>query len=269
MTNLQTRIVSAVVLAIPVLLLTWAGGVWFRVLAVAIGAIILYEWLLITGRLAPRSALVPAAALAAGFVALAFGSPVSTVFGLLGAGLLATAIDAAMRGEGRGAAAGLAYAGLSGVSLAYLRGGDVSGLWTILFLFATVWATDIMAYFVGRSVGGPKLAPAISPGKTWSGAVGGLAGGMVAGLAVTAAAGQFRLVLVPLVAFLSVASQVGDLFESAIKRRHGVKDSSHLIPGHGGLMDRVDGLVAAALVLYLILMALAGVDNPSHWLFPA
>ncbi|MGE0499882.1 MAG: phosphatidate cytidylyltransferase [Rhizobiaceae bacterium] len=268
MTNLQTRVVSAIVLAIPVLALTWLGGTWFRVLAAVIALVILYEWLLISGRLQWRSGLVPFAGLAAGFLLLVAGRPETIVFGILAAGLLATALEAAFRGDGRATSAGYAYAALSGVALAELRGDGLAGLWTILFLFATVWATDILAYFVGRAVGGPKLAPSISPGKTWSGAVGGAVGGTVAGLSVAAAVGHFHMALVPLAAVISVAAQIGDLFESAVKRRHGVKDSSQLIPGHGGVMDRVDGLVAAAILLYLVLIAAGGFDDPAMRLFP-
>jgi phosphatidate cytidylyltransferase len=167
-------------------------------------------------------------------------------------------------------ASGIAYAALSGFSLAFLRDGDRSGLLAILFLFAVVWATDIFAYFVGRAVGGPKLAPAISPGKTRSGALGGAAGGVIAGMLVGLFAGTGDLVRLGLVALvLSIVAQAGDLLESWVKRRHGRKDSSQLIPGHGGVMDRVDGLVAAALALYVIGWLSAGAEHPAHGLFPA
>ena len=132
-----------------------------------------------------------------------------------------------------------------------LRGGDQAGLIAILFLFAVVWATDILAYFVGRALGGPKLAPSISPGKTWSGAVGGALGGRCSPawrLRRRTGWGGRGPALVALL--LAIVSQFGDLFESFVKRRSGVKDSSHIIPGHGGVMDRVDGLVAAAFTLY-------------------
>ena len=117
-------------------------------------------------------------------------------------------------------------------------------------------------------IGGPKLAPAISPGKTRSGALGGAVGGVVCGLLVVAAAGAGSLLAFALIALLlSVISQTGDLFESWVKRRHGVKDSGNLIPGHGGVMDRVDGLVAAAFVLYLIGWLFGTADNPAQGLF--
>jgi phosphatidate cytidylyltransferase len=154
------------------------------------------------------------------------------------------------------------------LSLAWLRDADHAGLVAILFLFAVVWATDIAAFFVGRSLGGPKLAPAISPGKTQSGALGGAAGGVLAGVALAAFADLDNLPLMALLAFLlSVVSQIGDLFESWVKRRHGVKDSGNLIPGHGGVMDRVDGLVAAAFALYVVGALLSGADTPAQALF--
>ncbi|TIT78856.1 MAG: phosphatidate cytidylyltransferase, partial [Mesorhizobium sp.] len=174
-----------------------------------------------------------------------------------------------LEGAAQWEASGLVYAALSGLSLAYLRDDGHSGLIAILFLFAVVWATDIAAYFVGRAVGGPKLAPSISPGKTQSGALGGAVGGVIAGLLLAIASGAGNLVMLGLVALaLSIVSQIGDLFESWVKRRHGCKDSSNLIPGHGGVMDRVDGLVAAAFTLYVIGWIAAGADHPAMGLFP-
>ena len=127
----------------------------------------------------------------------------------------------------------------------------------------------LSAIAVGRALGGPKLAPAISPGKTWSGAIGGAAGGVIAAVVLAAAAGTGHFTVLALIAFaLSVVAQMGDLFESWVKRRHGRKDSGALIPGHGGVMDRVDGLVAAALALYVIGCISAGADHPAQGLFP-
>ena len=137
----------------------------------------------------------------------------------------------------------------------------------ILFLFAVVWATDILAYFVGRAVGGPKLAPSISPGKTWSGAIGGAVGGLARRHPVCGADRLGRAAGRPLSRCCWRSSaQFGDLFESFVKRRQGVKDSSQLIPGHGGVMDRVDGLVAAALALYVIGVLFGSADNPASGL---
>lgn len=269
MTNLQQRVVSAIVLATVVLALTWLGGIWFRVLAVAIGAAMLYEWLTMARAVSARAnAMVAATGLGlVGLLVLA-GYPAGVTLLALAAAVAVVAGHTAIGGNRQWPAAGLAYAGLSAVSLAFLRGSDIAGLIAVLFLFAVVWATDISAYFVGRALGGPKLAPSISPGKTQSGALGGLAGGVVSGLLLAVAAGSSGLVWLAVVAaILSIVAQAGDLFESWVKRRHGVKDSSMLIPGHGGVMDRVDGLVAAAVALYLLGAPGGGLDMPAHGLF--
>ena len=151
------------------------------------------------------------------------------------------------------AAVGVLYILLAVVALAWLRAG---GWGNVLFVLLIVWATDIGAYLVGRRVGGARLAPAISPGKTWSGAVGGLACaagvGLVTALFASGTSGRAMLVA----AGLSVAAQAGDLLESGMKRHFGVKDSSRLIPGHGGLLDRLDGLLAAAPIAALLAAAI-------------
>lgn len=269
MSNLQVRIISSVVLAVLVLAVTWLGGLPFRLFCATVGAAIFYEWSAMSRRAGTeRGHLVAGVLLAAVLVALVLGVSAPTVFLLLAVSVAASVADGRIAGQGPWPAAGLAYAGLSAVALAFLRGDGEPGLVAVLFLFAAVWATDIFAYFVGRAVGGPKLAPSISPGKTRSGAVGGAVGGLLAGLLVVAVAGADRLVLLGVVALvLSVVGQAGDLFESWVKRRHGVKDSGTLIPGHGGVMDRVDGLVAAALALYAIGCLSGGADNPAQGLF--
>lgn len=270
MSNLQLRIVSGLVLAAVVLALTYVGGLPFRLLCALIAAAVFYEWSRMA-RPAPATGidLFPEALLAVFVAALAVGLSATILLPLLSAMVIATGLIAKAKGQAQWEAAGLAYAGLSGLTLALLRDGDRSGLVAILFLFSVVWATDILAYFVGRAVGGPKLAPSISPGKTQSGALGGAVGGVVAGLLLAAAAGAQNLAGLGVVALvLSVVSQAGDLFESWVKRRHGRKDSSLIIPGHGGVMDRVDGLVAAALALYVIGCVSASADHPAQGLFP-
>jgi phosphatidate cytidylyltransferase len=145
------------------------------------------------------------------------------------------------------------YAGSILVAPVTLRHDPDYGFVAIVFLFSVVWVTDVMAYVVGRLVGGPKLAPRLSPNKTWSGAVGGAFAAVVAGIATARAAGQDSWMMIALVVLgLSICSQAGDIFESRLKRRHGAKDASQLIPGHGGLMDRLDGFVAAALAAALL-----------------
>jgi phosphatidate cytidylyltransferase len=269
MSNLQLRVVSSIVLIAAVLAVTFLGGAVFRLLAAAIAGAVFYEWCTMSRTSgSARYQLVAAALLAVVLLALVLGYSAASILVLLALSVLAAHVDSRLGGQGLWVPAGLAYAGLSGLSLAFLRDGDQTGLIAILFLFAVVWATDIFAYFVGRSLGGPKLAPSISPGKTQSGALGGAAGGVVAGVALAAYAGLANLPLLALVAFLlSVVSQIGDLFESWVKRRHGVKDSGNLIPGHGGVMDRVDGLVAAALALYLVGWLLGSADKPAQALF--
>jgi phosphatidate cytidylyltransferase len=270
LTNLQLRVISAVILAVVTLGLTWLGGLPFRLLASGIAAAIFYEWAVMCRAAGDRTHQLIVAAMLAGVLFLAVsGQSAATVLIGLAIALAAAATHAAASGQGGWMVAGFAYAALSGISLALIRDGDQSGLLAILFLFAVVWATDILAYFAGRAVGGPKLAPSISPGKTWSGAVGGAAGGVAAGVLLAAIAGagvSFATIATALI--LSVVSQMGDLLESWVKRRRGVKDSGSVIPGHGGVMDRVDGLVAAAFALCAIGWAFGSADNPASVLFP-
>jgi phosphatidate cytidylyltransferase len=159
-------------------------------------------------------------------------------------------------------ALGACYAGAMLAAPLVIRADAALGFIAMIFLFAVVWATDVAAYFAGRLLGGAKLAPAISPNKTWSGAVAGAIAGTVAGLAVVAVGGIEPLTPIVVVSFLlSVAAQFGDLFESWLKRRFGVKDASHAIPGHGGLMDRLDGFLAAALAAALVGVSRGGLDG--------
>jgi phosphatidate cytidylyltransferase len=165
------------------------------------------------------------------------------------------------------AAAGVVYAGIALIAPLVLRRDSELGLLAMLFLFAVVWSTDILGYFVGRAIGGPRLAPRISPKKTWSGACSGAFGALAAGIAVVYVAGDTALLPAACVAFvLSIASQAGDLFESAVKRRFGVKDASHLIPGHGGLMDRLDGFITASGVAALVGIMRGGLDASARGL---
>jgi phosphatidate cytidylyltransferase len=148
------------------------------------------------------------------------------------------------------AAAGAAWSVVAAVAFIWLRGDATVGRFNVLFVVMIVWASDIGAYAAGRLIGGRRLAPRISPGKTWSGAAGGLLAAALLGLATGRAAGAAAA------AVLSVLAQLGDLAESAAKRRAGVKDSGALIPGHGGLLDRLDGLLAAGPAAALLALAL-------------
>ena len=262
--ELRLRIVSGVVLAAVALGATWLGGTAFNLLAAAIALLIFYEWSTITGH-SPRERFTMfgwAAMILIVGQFLYYGPKAGTMpsLALLVGFTLVCIVIAAVRGKSQWLAGGVFYAGLSGISLAALR--EFGGIATIVFLFAIVWATDILAYFVGRAIGGPKLAPKISPGKTWSGAIGGTLSGVIAGCIVVGLMGESLSVWHLLItAVLSIGSQVGDLFESYIKRRFGVKDSSHLIPGHGGVMDRVDGLVFACFLAFLVGLAVAAASG--------
>jgi phosphatidate cytidylyltransferase len=154
--------------------------------------------------------------------------------------------------------------GASALSAVYLRIWVPDGAATILWLLAVVWAADIGAYFTGRAIGGPKLAPAISPGKTWSG----FAGGMVLAVLVGGGggwlkAGDVSLPAVAVAAVVAVASVAGDLLESWVKRRFGAKDSGTIMPGHGGVLDRIDGLLTALPILAMIAAVVVG--DPVTW----
>lgn len=269
LSNLQVRIISGVFLAILVLTVTWLGGLPFRILAAVISAAVLYEWIKMpTKDHASGNDIFSIILMLVVLLFLIAGVPVHMLAGLFAVAFVLAAIVGLAFGHGIWNACGILYGGIGGSALAYLRADDVPGLAAILFLFAVVWATDIFAYFTGRSLGGVKLAPRISPKKTVSGAVGGVAAAVAAGIVLAWAFGLSGGWTIPIVALLlSIVSQCGDLFESWVKRRHRVKDSSALIPGHGGVMDRVDGLVVAAVGLYLIGWLFADRDNPAHGLF--
>lgn len=268
--NLQLRVLSGIVLVAVALALTFAGGVWYRLLAAAIAGAVLYEWLEMTARgEKPSNRWLAIGLMAVLLILLVTGASISFLSMALVGAVVVTGAHAARFDAGPWPTLGLFYAGLLGIALSALREGGAAGLSATLFLFAVVWTTDILAYFVGRAAGGPKLAPAISPGKTWSGAIGGTVAAMLAGWFI---AGQLGSplglgLLLALTFVLSVVSQIGDLFESWIKRRFGVKDSSRLIPGHGGVMDRVDGLATAAFALFILGAAAAGPNLPAQAFF--
>lgn len=258
-TELGLRVVSALVLGAAVLAATAAGGWAFALVWLAAGIAIASEW---TGMTRagphPRLPLVHGFALAGAVVALRLGAPLATL-GLLVVGLLAGAVLAERRGPA--CAAFFAGAVIALVPPA-LRDDPGIGVAGPLWMFAVVWTTDIAAYFTGRTLGGPKLWPAVSPKKTWSGFAGGLVAGTLAGVLLAFLAPRLGAPVWPLgtVAALSVVgsllSQGGDLGESALKRTCGVKDSGRLIPGHGGVMDRLDGFFAVALLAGAGLVAL-------------
>jgi phosphatidate cytidylyltransferase len=220
--DLWLRVASSLVLAPLAIAAAYLGGTWFIGFWLLAAAGILWEWM--------------------GLVAAARARPGPAPPG--------------------GIALGALYAGAMLAAPLVIRADATLGFIAMIFLFAGVWATDVAAYFAGRLIGGPKLCPAISPNKTWSGALAGALAGTVAGVAVAVFGGINPIAPIVIVSLLlSVAAQLGDLFESALKRHFGVKDASHAIPGHGGLMDRLDGFIAAALAAALIGLTRGGIDG--------
>ncbi|KAA5601111.1 phosphatidate cytidylyltransferase [Blastochloris sulfoviridis] len=257
------RVLSAVVLAPVALGLTILGGPAFAGLVLVASLIVQEEWLrLIAGGPMRKVAIAGGLGLALATLAWVVGWGAASVAAVAAGGAAAAlSTDAAHR---KWVLAGVAYAAALLLPALALRWDAAYGLAGILFLFATVWTTDVAAYFVGRAVGGPKLAPRVSPKKTWSGGIGGAAAGTAAGCAVVALLGipvTWQVTAVALAA--SVVSQGGDLFESWFKRRFGAKDSGSLIPGHGGLMDRLDGVIAAVLFLVLVGLIRGGAGTPA------
>lgn len=259
--ELRLRIISGVILGVLVLAVTWVGGILFKGLSAIIMVLIHYEFSIISGApvKAPLANAIGWLAVLATALFILTSLPTMALAAII-IGALGAAVSGVRQRAALWPAVAVLYAGLSGLALAEIRGEGLFGLFAMLFVIAIVWSTDTLAYFCGRTLGGPKLAPRISPGKTWSGAIFGAAAGVAAGLGVAFAVRQGGGWALPLSALaLSVASQIGDLFESWVKRRFNAKDSSRLIPGHGGVMDRVDGLVFAAFAAFLIgnLMPLA------------
>ena len=253
--ELLVRLASAVALAIVALAGAVVGG-WAAAAVVAAVVIVVHlEWSAMSeGALMPGGVMT--AALVAALAVFTLGYP-----GIALAIAAVAVVAAAVTGGQVWRPFGVFYAAVLGFGLLAIRLSGAMGLDGVLFLLAVVWATDTGAFFVGRGLGGPKLWPQVSPKKTWSGALGGLVAGVAAGAIVLSVAGLPVTVIALIIAgALAVVSVLGDLFESAVKRRFGTKDSGWLIPGHGGLLDRVDGLIAAAGLAALIGWAHAGVS---------
>lgn len=262
---LVLRVATGLVLVVVALGAVWSGGMLFTAL-VAVGMLLMFAEWAVMHRLS-RGVRLAGLALLGGVIFLmslvTFGEALMT----LGAGAALIGLFAARLGEWSGehdgtpvvprrsrngfnTAIGLLYCGLPALALIWVRGLTL-GLAATVFLLVCVWSADIAAFFVGRSLGGPRLAPAISPNKTWSGAIGGVISAMLVagGLAITYLAsvdgqGAWRFIIIA--AGLAMLSVLGDLYESQLKRRAGVKDSGTLLPGHGGVLDRLDGLVPVA-----------------------
>jgi phosphatidate cytidylyltransferase len=264
--ELALRVCSALVLVPLAIGTAYVGGWPFAVFWGLAALGVLWEWCSLVAGADRRLALMTGAAAIVLAVVLAVTNHHRATLVVLAMGTLAAA--ALAPAERRiWVASGVPYAGAIAVAPIVLRSDGANGFLAMLFLFAIVWATDIIAYFVGRAVGGPKLMPQVSPKKTWSGALGGTAAAVALAVAFAqAAVFPTWLAIAMLAVVLSVVAQGGDLFESFLKRRFGAKDSSHLIPGHGGLMDRLDGFVTAGVVAALIGVARGGFESPGRGL---
>lgn len=263
--ELVLRILSALVLAPLALAAAYFDGWLFAAFWAAAAVAVFCEWMALVAAPEHRLAAVAGSvALCLAALALMLGRADAALACIgLGAVAAAAAAPAALR---LWSAAGFVYAAAMLLAVLLLRADAASGLGAVLFLFAVVWGTDVAAYFVGRTLGGPKLWPRLSPKKTWSGALGGAAAAMLAGIATAALVGTGMVALAVVAIVLSAAAQLGDLMESAMKRRFGVKDSGHLIPGHGGFMDRLDGFMAAVVVAAVIGLGRGGLGTPAQGL---
>jgi len=252
--ELQLRVLSGVVMIAVTLAALWLGGLAFWALSSLLAVLMMIEWS--TMAKAARWQIVLAAALATAMMgtALSFTDPlqlaihddrlIAQTIDLAGLSAILLAVVSFRARLG----AGLLYAVLPAIALIFVRQQPGHGLTLALWTLLIVWATDIGAYFAGRAIGGPKLAPRISPNKTWAGLIGGMAAALAVGSGVAAAAKLPSLCWIA-GAPLAAAAQIGDLFESWLKRRSGVKDSGKLLPGHGGVLDRLDGLIPVALLV--------------------
>jgi phosphatidate cytidylyltransferase len=258
--NLGLRVASAAVLAPAILAAAWFGG-WPYLVVIAIGvALLAIEW---GGMSAPVAPTRVAAAVAAAVLIAVFVGYRGDFIWAWGA-IALTAAGAAVIARGvaerpADTAYGVLYIAPAALSLVWLRSTN-QGHWWVMMLFAATWAADIGAFAVGSTLKGPKLWPRFSPNKTWSGFVGGLAAATAAG-SLMAYMSEFQLntwAAASIGFAVGLATMAGDLWESALKRRFGVKDSGDLIPGHGGLLDRVDGLMFAVVVMAALRLA-------NHW----
>jgi len=262
--NLLLRIISAAVLAPVALAAAYVGGLPFAVFWGVAALVVLWEWMtLVVGPSYRLLVLSCAAALVVADFLAWVGRPITALF-MIGLGALAGAIFAPSERR-LWVVAGTGYAGGMALAPVFLRADVAFGFAAIVLLFAIVWTTDVLGYFAGRAFGGPKLWPAVSPKKTWSGAIVGTVGAVIVALLVAAQFGSFdRIAIIAVALVLSIVAQAGDLFESWVKRKFDAKDSGRIIPGHGGVMDRLDGFWAAAVAGCIIGVLRAGFSEPAR-----
>jgi phosphatidate cytidylyltransferase len=254
--NFKQRVASALVMATVAIAVVYAGVVAFAVLLAAIALLMSWEWGHLVRSADMDLAVAVHAASVAGAIGLtAFGLPLMALVVLL---VGALAVVALTQGERPLLSAlGVAYVGLPAIAMVWLRADTGHGFEAIVFLLVVVWTTDTMAFVCGRAIGGPKLWPTISPNKTWAGFLGGVVCSALAGAAFALVVpGASSLTLGAIGLLLGIVAQGGDLAESALKREFNVKDASHLIPGHGGVMDRMDGVVTVAIAAGLLALVL-------------
>jgi phosphatidate cytidylyltransferase len=252
--DLGVRTASAVVLIPAVIACAWFGGIWFKGFVLLLAGLIAHEW---TSMVHPKNpaqyALHMGAALCGAILPdlVGVGIALLVILGLAGVSIFFARNERS--GSSMWSCLGIFYVGFPALALILLRGDSHYGFAAVLWVFLVVWSADILAYFAGRIIGGPKLAPVISPKKTWAGLGGAVAGSALVSFifaCITQLNGIWSLAI--LAGCLAVVEQAGDLFESSLKRFHGVKDSGKLIPGHGGVIDRVDGLIAVVVAAALI-----------------
>ena len=257
---LGARIASALVMVPVALAIVWYGGPWISSLAALSAAIMAWEW----GRLVGRSTRVVDDLLLAGMAAVSVlaGAYLAPWLGLLVgvAGILLLQRLAGVRNAAPiWTAAGLAWIIGPCIGFVWLRADPTEGPATAFWLLAVVWAIDTAAYVAGKTIGGPRLAPRISPKKTWAGLIGGLLAAVLVGLATALIVGSNQIGRIALLSgALAIVEQIGDMAESFAKRRFGVKDSGNLIPGHGGLLDRLDGMLAVVVAVVILSLVTGG-----------
>lgn len=252
--DLGLRAGSAIVLIPAVLADVWAGGIWLQTFVALLAVLAAYEWSALTHGKNDLQFALHAAAGIAGALLTVHAGPGIALIAIVIIWLIAIIATRMLNPvPSTWCYLGVPYVGIPAMALVLLRADPTHGLAAIVWVMVTVWSADTLAYFAGRIIGGPKLAPKISPKKTWAGLGGAIAGSAIASLIFCVVAGYNSVLILALLAgVFAIVEQGGDLFKSAWKRFHSVKDSGDLIPGHGGVIDRIDGLVAVATAAALI-----------------